>query len=131
MPCVSQTSTLADKVADYCENHTVVPRILEKQQFNHSFFFFLVFDFGTESFSNENYAKHLVRTLLLSNYANKLSGACQGQGEVGGGGFWGKAGEAQNTFRAASLGRLEAGLDRAVPRASSQPSKGLPGLRQP
>ena len=39
MPCVSQTSTLADKVVDYCENHTVVPRILEKQQFNHSFFF--------------------------------------------------------------------------------------------
>lgn len=39
MPCVSQTSTLADKEADYCENHTVVPRILENQQFNHIFFF--------------------------------------------------------------------------------------------
>lgn len=112
MPCVSQTSTLADKEADYCENHTVVPRILENQQFNHRFFFFsLVFDFGTESFSNENYAKHLVQTLLLSNYANKLSGACQGQGEEGGGGFWWKAGEAQNTFSAASSRRLEAGPD--------------------
>lgn len=82
MPGVLQTSTLADKAAGYCENHTVVPRILEKQQFNHNFFP-LVFDFGTEFFSDENYAKHLVQTLLLGKYANSLSVACQGQGEEG------------------------------------------------
>lgn len=42
-----------------------------------------MFDFGTEFFSNENYAKHLVRTILLGKYANDLSVACQEKGEEG------------------------------------------------
>lgn len=72
-----------------------------------------MFDFGTEFFSNENYAKHLVRTLLLSKYANELSGACQGQAEEGEEELWWKAGEAQNPLsaggsqlRAASISRM-------------------------
>lgn len=42
-----------------------------------------MFDFGTEFFSNENYAKHLVRTIPLGKYANDLSVACQEKGEEG------------------------------------------------
>lgn len=104
MPYVLQTSTLADKAAGYCENHTVVPRILEKQQFNHSIFFPLVFDFGTEFFCvfflSENYAKHLVQTLLLGKYANNLSVTCQGRSRRGEEEFWWKAREAQSPVSA-------------------------------
>lgn len=60
-----------------------------------------MFDFGTEFFSNENYAKHLVLTLLLSKYANKLSVACQAQGVCAGGVLVGGC-EEQNAF---SVGR--------------------------
>lgn len=42
-----------------------------------------MFDFGTKFFSNENYAKHLVRTIPLGKYANDLSVACQEKGEEG------------------------------------------------
>lgn len=42
-----------------------------------------MFDFGTEFFPNENYAKHLVQALFLGKYANSLSAACQGQGRRG------------------------------------------------
>ena len=74
-----QAPRLIGRLRAIVKNHTVVPRILEKQQFNHEGFFSLVFDFGTEFFSTENYAKHLVRTLPLGRYANNLSVACQGK----------------------------------------------------
>lgn len=51
-------------------------------------------------FLSENYAKHLVQTLLLGKYASNLSVTCQGRSRRGEEEFWWKAREAQSPVSA-------------------------------
>lgn len=51
-------------------------------------------------FLSENYAKHLVQTLLLGKYANNLSVTCQGRSRRGEEELWWKAREAQSPVSA-------------------------------